>query len=60
MRNLYLTGSDAAMGLDYAYGREDGLRDAYDVMLGATVAELYDAYQPQTVLAHLPRRAMGS
>lgn len=35
VRNLYLTGSDAGMGLDYAYGREDGLRAAYDVMIGA-------------------------
>ncbi|MGP6170584.1 PIG-L deacetylase family protein [Microbacterium sp. A204] len=35
VRNLYLTGSDAGKGLDYAYGREDGLRDSYDVLLGA-------------------------
>lgn len=34
VRNLYLTGSDAGMGLDYAFGREDGLRDSYDVLLG--------------------------
>jgi len=35
VRNLYLTGSDAGMGLDYAYGREVGLRDSYNVLLGA-------------------------
>lgn len=35
VRNLYLTGSDAGMGLDYGYGREDGLRAAYDVIMGA-------------------------
>jgi len=35
VRNLYLTGSDAGKGLDYGYGREDGLRDSYDVLLGA-------------------------
>lgn len=140
VRNLYLTGSDAGMGLDYSAGREDGLRDSYDVLLGAprtwlnravtladgipvtisqpvgnpritlfflrlpdgglsgdgfdatrreslpkllsgtlselhtidatapvtlddvraTVIELYNAYLPVTVLAHLPRSAMGS
>ncbi|MGO2931801.1 PIG-L deacetylase family protein [Microbacterium sp.] len=37
VRNLYLTGSDAGKGLDYGYGREDGLRDSYDVLLGAPV-----------------------
>lgn len=35
LRNLYLTGSDAGKDLDYAYAREDGLRDAYNLMLGA-------------------------
>lgn len=35
VRNLYLTGSDAGMGLEYGYGREDGLRAAYDLLLGA-------------------------
>lgn len=140
VRNLYLTGSDAGRGLDYALGREDGLRDAYDLMLGApheweqrtvalvdgltvtmsrpigdprvsliflrlpdggldaegfdvtgrtslpqllagkistlamidtgtpvalddissTVVEVYDAYLPESVLAHLPGRAKGT
>lgn len=140
VRNLYLTGSDAGMGLDYGYGREDGLRDAYDILLGApleweqrtvtlangltlatsrpigdgrvtlfflrlpdgglnaggfpatgweslpqllngtlselhmidagtpvsldsissTVVELYNAYQPETVMAHLPGSAEGT
>ncbi|MGO1506761.1 MAG: PIG-L deacetylase family protein [Microbacteriaceae bacterium] len=140
VRNLYLTGSDAGMGLDYGYGREDGLRDAYDVLLGgplewnersvtlvdgitltisrpvgeprvtlfflrlpdgglkgggfpatgnqslpqllagkiselhmidsgdpvslegisATIVELYNAYQPTSVLAHLPGSAVGT
>lgn len=35
VRNFYLTGSDAGKGLDYAFGREDGLRDSYNVLLGA-------------------------
>ena len=35
VRNFYLTGSDAGKGLKYGYGREDGLRDAYDVLLGS-------------------------
>lgn len=140
VRNVYLTGSDAGKGLDYAFGREDGLRAAYDLMLGApyeweqrtvalvdglsvtlnrpigdprvsliflrlpdggldaegfdstgrsslpqllagkistlpmidtgtpvtlddlssTVVELYDAYSPASVLAHLPGRAQGT
>lgn len=140
VRTLYLTGSDAGMGLGYGYGREDGLRAAYDVILNApleweqrtvtltngltlaisrpigdprvtlfflrlpdgglgaggfpatgmtslpqllagkirelhmidtgeavsldgissTVVELYNAYQPQTVMAHLPGSAQGT
>lgn len=140
VRNLYLTGSDAGKGNRYALGREDGLRDAYDVLLGerlkweqrtvtlvdgltitmsrpideprvtlfflrlpdggldgegfdstkhktlpkllagkiaalrmidtgarvdlddigSTIAELYDTYLPETVLAHLPGSAKGT
>ncbi|WP_144794704.1 PIG-L family deacetylase [Microbacterium paludicola] len=34
VRNLYLTGSDAGKGLEYARERENGLRHAYDALLG--------------------------
>ncbi len=35
VRNLYLTASDAGMGVEHAYQRESGLRAAYDVMRGS-------------------------
>lgn len=36
IRTVFLTGSDAGKGTDYAMERERGLRDAYNVMRGAT------------------------
>lgn len=36
IRTLFLTGSDAGKGTDYAMERERGIREAYDVMRGVT------------------------
>lgn len=36
IRTLFLTGSDAGKGADYAMEREQGIRQAYDVMRGVT------------------------
>jgi LmbE family N-acetylglucosaminyl deacetylase len=36
IRTLFITGSDAGMGADYAMERERGIRAAYDVMRGVT------------------------